>query len=62
MGVHQTVILLLPSWFLLIVLADWAMLTRIKELVLATAFAMVGFSVHLYLPLRATRESSTQLG
>jgi hypothetical protein len=55
MGLHQTVVLLLPAWFLLIVLTDWRMLTRIKELVLATAFAMVGFSVHLYLPLRATR-------
>jgi len=55
MGLHQTVVLLLPAWFLLIVLADWRMLMRIKELVLATAFAMFGFSVHLYLPLRATQ-------
>jgi len=55
MGLHQTVVLLLPAWFLLIVLSDWRMLTRIKELILATAFAMVGFSVHLYLPLRATQ-------
>ena len=55
MGLHQTVVLLLPAWFLLIVLADWRMLARIKELILATAFAMVGFSVHLYLPLRATQ-------
>jgi len=55
MGLHQTVVLLLPAWFLLIILADWRMLTRIKELVLATAFALVGFSVHLYLPLRATQ-------
>jgi len=55
MGLHQTVVLLLPSWILLIVLADWRMVTRIKELILATAFAMVGFSVHLYLPLRATQ-------
>ena len=55
MGLHQTVVLLLPAWFLLIVLADWRMLIRVKELVLATAFAMVGFSVHLYLPLRATQ-------
>ncbi|MDA8415176.1 MAG: DUF2723 domain-containing protein [Desulfobacteraceae bacterium] len=55
MGLHQSVVLLLPAWFLLIVLADWRMLTRIKELVLATSFAMVGFSVHLYLPLRATQ-------
>ena len=56
MALHQSVVLLLPAWFLLIVLADWRMVTRIKELVLATAFAMVGFSVNLYLPLRATQE------
>jgi len=55
MGLHQTVVLLLPAWFLLIVLADWRMITRIKELVLATAFALIGFFVNLYLPLRATR-------
>jgi len=55
MALHQSVVLMLPAWFLLIVLADWRMLTRIKELVLATAFALVGFSVHLYLPLRATQ-------
>src|SRR5512133_279070 len=55
MALHQSVVLMLPAWFLLIVLADWRMLTRIKELVLATAFALVGFSVHLYLPFRATQ-------
>jgi len=55
MAAHQSVVLLLPSWFLLIVLADWRMILRIKELILATAFAMLGFSVHLYLPLRATQ-------
>lgn len=55
MALHQTIVLLLPAWILLIVLTDWRMITRIKELVLATAFAMFGFSVHLYLPLRATR-------
>ncbi len=56
MALHQTVVLLLPAWFLLIVLADWRMLTRVKELLLATAFSLLGFSVHLYLPLRATRD------
>jgi len=55
MGLHQTIVLLLPAWFLLIVLTDWRMLTRIKELVIAVAAAMVGFSVNLYLPLRATQ-------
>lgn len=55
MALHQTVVLLAPAWLLLIVLSDWRMLTRVKELVLATAFAFFGFSIHLYLPLRATR-------
>lgn len=53
MAVHQTIVLLLPAWFLIIVLTDWRMITRVKELVLATAFALLGFLVHLYLPLRA---------
>jgi len=53
MAVHQTIVLLLPAWFLMITLNDWRMLTRAKELLLATAFALLGFAVHLYLPLRA---------
>jgi hypothetical protein len=53
MGVHQTIVLLLPGWFLMIVLTDWRMIRRAKELILTTAFALLGFSVHLYLPLRA---------
>jgi hypothetical protein len=55
MALHQTVVLLLPAWFMLIMLTDWRMIGRLKELVLATAFAIFGFSVHLYLPLRATQ-------
>jgi hypothetical protein len=53
MAVHQTIVLLLPAWFLMIILTDWRMILRVKELTLATAFALLGFSVHLYLPLRA---------
>jgi len=55
MAVHQTVVLLLPAWALFIILADWRMITRVKELILATAFALFGFCVQLYLPFRATR-------
>lgn len=53
MAVHQTIVLLLPACCLMILLTDWRMITRVRELVLATAFALLGFSVHLYLPLRA---------
>lgn len=56
MGLHQSIVLLLPTWLLLIIMVDWRMLTRIKELVLATAFALFGFAVNLYLPLRALRK------
>lgn len=55
MAVHQTVVLLLPAWILMIMITDWRMIKRVRELVLATAFAMMGFSIQLYLPLRATR-------
>ncbi len=54
-GLHQTIVLMVPAWFLLIVLTDWRMITRIKELILATAFSLAGFAINLYLPLRATR-------
>jgi hypothetical protein len=53
MAVHQSIVLFLPAWILMIILTEWRMITRIKEFVLATAFAMLGFLVHLYLPLRA---------
>lgn len=55
MAAHQSVVLLVPAWAVLIILADWRMITRVKELILATAFALFGFSIHLYLPLRATQ-------
>ena len=55
MALHQSVVLLLPTWAVLIILTDWHMITRIKELILATAFALFGFAIHLYLPLRATQ-------
>jgi len=55
MAVHQTVVLFLPAWFLMIILTDWRLLKRIREIILTFAFAMLGFSIHLYLPLRATR-------
>ncbi|MDD2851711.1 MAG: DUF2723 domain-containing protein [Desulfuromonadaceae bacterium] len=54
MAVHQTIVLLLPAWFLMILLVDWRIVTtRVKELLLAILFGLLGFMVHLYLPLRA---------
>lgn len=56
MGIHQSVVLLLPAWFLLLVLVDWQIILRVKEFVLATSFALLGFSVNLYLPFRALND------
>jgi len=55
-------VLLLPAWFLMIVLTDWRMVIRIKELFISLAFALFGFSVHLYLPLRALRNPLVNWG
>lgn len=53
MALHQSIVLMIPAWALIIILTDWRMVLRIKELILATACAVFGFSVHLYLPFRA---------
>ncbi|HEY6873432.1 MAG TPA: DUF2723 domain-containing protein [Geobacteraceae bacterium] len=54
-GTHQTIVLFLPAYAYLVLSVDWRLITRVKEFVLAVAFALLGFSVHLHLPLRATR-------
>lgn len=54
-GAHQTIVLLLPAYAFLILSMDWRLIRRIKEIVLALAFAAMGLSIHIYLPVRATR-------
>jgi hypothetical protein len=55
MAVHQTVVLLVPAWLVFMMLTDWRIVLRIREFLLATFFGLLGFSVHLYLPFRATQ-------
>ena len=55
-GAHQTMVLLVPSFAFLIISLDWRLIGRIKEIILAVTFALLGFSVHLHLPVRAMRE------
>jgi len=52
---HQTMVLLLPSFAFLILAMDWRLVSRIKEMVLVVTFALIGFSIHLHLPVRAMR-------
>ena len=55
-GAHQTMVLLLPSYAFLILSMDWRLAGRIKEMALVAAFALLGFSIHLHLPVRATQK------
>lgn len=55
MGAHQTIVLLLPSFAIIVLATDWKIMTRIKELILALAAFLVGSSVYLHMPLRAIR-------
>jgi transmembrane protein TMEM260 (protein O-mannosyltransferase) len=54
-GAHQTIVLMLPSYAFLIISMDRRMVWRIKEIILAVAFAVLGFAAHLHMIVRATR-------
>ncbi len=54
-GAHQSIVLLVPSYAWLVLSADWSLVKRIKEQIVSIAFFILGFSVYLYLPIRATR-------
>jgi 4-amino-4-deoxy-L-arabinose transferase-like glycosyltransferase len=54
-GAHQTIVLMLPAYAFLILSMDMKLITRVKEFVVAVAFALLGFSAHLHLIVRATR-------
>lgn len=62
MAVHQTVVLLVPAWLVFMLIIDWRIITRVRELILATIFALLGFSIHLYLPFRATQKPMLNWG
>lgn len=54
-GAHQTIVLMVPAYAMLILTANWRYFLRLKEILLACAFFALGFSVHLHLPIRALR-------
>ncbi len=54
-GAHQTMVLLIPSFAFLILVLNWRMICRMKEMALIAAFSLAGFSIHLHLPVRAMR-------
>ncbi len=54
-GAHQTMILMVPVYAFLIIVTDWRVMMRVKEIILAVAFAILGFAVHLHIPVRAAQ-------
>ncbi len=54
-GAHQTMVLLVPSFAFLVLVKDWRLIIRIREMALIAAFGLIGFSIHLHLPVRAMR-------
>jgi hypothetical protein len=59
---HQTMILLLPSCIFLIISVNKRLPSRVKEFALAFSFGVIGFSIHLHLPIRATQSPQLNWG
>ncbi len=53
-GAHQTIILIIPACAFIILVTDWRVIKRVKEILLALSFGILGFAINLHLPLRAT--------
>ncbi len=55
-GAHQTIILFLPAYAWLLLSLNWRLVTRIKEMLLMLFFGLLGFSVYLHIPIRASQK------
>jgi hypothetical protein len=54
-GAHQTIVLMVPAYAYLIISMNWRIVLRVRDLLLALAFGLLGFGINLYLPIRASR-------
>jgi hypothetical protein len=52
-GAHQSMILMIPAYAFLVLSLDWRVILRAREILLTLAFALLGFSIHLHLVVRA---------
>jgi len=55
-GAHQIMVLLIPAYAYLLLSADRRVILRVKELVIAFCFGILGFSIHLHLIVRALQK------
>ena len=54
-GAHHTIILMIPAYSLLILSMNWRIIFRLRDLIIASLFGILGFAINLHLPLRATK-------
>jgi hypothetical protein len=55
-GAHQIMVLLIPSCAYLIISKNWRVILRVKEIVLAVSFGVLGFAIHLHLIVRSLQK------
>lgn len=54
-GAHHTIILMIPAYALLILSMNWRIIFRLRDLIIAATFGLLGFAINLHLPIRATK-------
>ena len=55
-GAHQIMVLMIPTYAFLLISKQWRVIFRVRELILAVAFGILGFSIHLHLIVRALQK------
>jgi len=55
-GAHQIMVLMIPTYAFLLISKDWRVVCRVKELIIAVAFGILGFAIHLHLIVRALQK------
>jgi hypothetical protein len=55
-GAHQIMVLMIPAYAYLLLSTDRRVILRVKEFLIAFAFGILGFSVHLHLIVRALQK------
>ncbi|GAW66679.1 membrane protein [Geoanaerobacter pelophilus] len=55
-GAHQIIVLMIPTYAWLLISADRRVVFRVKEFLIAFAFGVLGFGIHLHLVVRALQK------
>ena len=55
-GAHQIMVLMIPTYAFLLISKDWRVVLRVKELLIALAFGILGFAIHLHLIVRSLQK------